>query len=394
MGIVHPVVAGFSASPTSGAAPLTVTFSNLSSGDFTTSLWNFGDGATSTLAAPTHMYSLPGEYTVTLTVSGAGGSDTLVRASYIHAFGLKVSGRATVLGEQGWIARCGYRPDGDHNYSASTNATGVFTISNILVGSYSLVPEKEDDANGITAYDAALVLQHVAGLSSLIGYPAIAADVNNSGSIGTMDASYILQKAVGLISLPFPGAVSVWEFDPPNRSYVALNTDKSGQDFTGILLGDPSGSWQAGGMHPEARVQGTQAKLSFQVGLPDPAGQVTATILLDTAGFPITSMDLKVDYDPNYAQIVSTEQGSLIAGWMFAENVQQPGEIWVGLAGSYPVSNQGIVLSLVFEIEDLSGGSPLHFTEGLLNEGLVPVELEDGRLGGMRLFLPLVENFQ
>jgi PKD repeat protein len=64
--------------------PLTVVFTNTSSGDYTTSLWDFGDGATSTLDHPTHIYTAMGEYTVTLTVSGYCDSDTESKAGFIR----------------------------------------------------------------------------------------------------------------------------------------------------------------------------------------------------------------------------------------------------------------------------------------------------------------------
>jgi PKD repeat protein len=84
---VHPpLYAAFTASPTLGFAPLTVTFTNTSGGDYNTSLWDFGDGVTSTLDSPTHTYTLPGTHTVTLTVSGPGGTDTATRAGYITVY--------------------------------------------------------------------------------------------------------------------------------------------------------------------------------------------------------------------------------------------------------------------------------------------------------------------
>jgi PKD repeat protein len=69
--------ASFTATPTSGEAPLTVTFTNTSSGDpIPTVSWDFGDGASSTNANPTHTYGTPGDYTVTLTATNSQGSDT------------------------------------------------------------------------------------------------------------------------------------------------------------------------------------------------------------------------------------------------------------------------------------------------------------------------------
>ncbi|MEW5958146.1 MAG: PKD domain-containing protein, partial [Chloroflexota bacterium] len=80
-----PPLAGFSASPLSGTAPLTVTFTN-SSTNATDYLWNFGDGASLTVANPTYRYDQAGVYTVTLTASGPGGSDVETKANYITVY--------------------------------------------------------------------------------------------------------------------------------------------------------------------------------------------------------------------------------------------------------------------------------------------------------------------
>ena len=86
------VHANFTGSPMSGVAPLVVDFTNLSTGDFTTSSWTFGDGGTSTASSPTYTYTTPGVYTATLTVSGLGGTDTMTRTSYITVYEPVVAG--------------------------------------------------------------------------------------------------------------------------------------------------------------------------------------------------------------------------------------------------------------------------------------------------------------
>ncbi|MDD2472567.1 MAG: DUF6345 domain-containing protein [Methanoculleus sp.] len=68
-----PPIADFTASPTSGAAPLTVQFTDMSTGSPTSWAWDFGDTGTSTDQHPTHIYSSAGTYTVTLNVSNAYG---------------------------------------------------------------------------------------------------------------------------------------------------------------------------------------------------------------------------------------------------------------------------------------------------------------------------------
>ena len=80
------VTAGFTASPTSGRPPLAVSFTNTSGGDFTSSLWDFGDGQTSTAVNPTHTYTAAGAYTVRLTVSDSVDSNTFARPAYVNAW--------------------------------------------------------------------------------------------------------------------------------------------------------------------------------------------------------------------------------------------------------------------------------------------------------------------
>ena len=76
-------MADFSASATSGAAPLAINLTNSSVGPIATYAWNFGDGTSSGVKNPSHVYSSPGVYSVALTVTGAGGSDTEVKTNLV-----------------------------------------------------------------------------------------------------------------------------------------------------------------------------------------------------------------------------------------------------------------------------------------------------------------------
>jgi len=81
------VNASFTANPTQGCAPMTISFVNNSTGTGTlTYQWNFGNGNSSNLQNPTANYVNPGTYTVTLIVSNGTQSDTLVRTNYIHIY--------------------------------------------------------------------------------------------------------------------------------------------------------------------------------------------------------------------------------------------------------------------------------------------------------------------
>ncbi len=75
--------ADFTASSLSGNAPLDVAFTDQSTGDIIAWDWTFGDGGVSGGRHPAHEYESAGTYTVSLTVSGPGGSDTETKTNYI-----------------------------------------------------------------------------------------------------------------------------------------------------------------------------------------------------------------------------------------------------------------------------------------------------------------------
>lgn len=80
--------ADFNAAPKQGAAPLTVQFANATAEydgcEIVTWAWDFGDGDTSDLQNPQHIYDTPGNYSVSLTATSATGTDTMTKANYIQ----------------------------------------------------------------------------------------------------------------------------------------------------------------------------------------------------------------------------------------------------------------------------------------------------------------------
>jgi PKD repeat protein len=80
-----PPVADFSASPTAGAAPLQVQFVDQSTNLPTSWAWDFDNDGTidSTARNPTFTYPTAGTYTVALTATNGGGSDTKTKPSLI-----------------------------------------------------------------------------------------------------------------------------------------------------------------------------------------------------------------------------------------------------------------------------------------------------------------------
>jgi gliding motility-associated-like protein len=80
--IVTPKVNFLMSDSLSTCPPLIVQFTNLSS-NYISTMWDFGDGNSATIEAPTHFYSYPGTYLVNLTAAGPGGCTTTMEKSIL-----------------------------------------------------------------------------------------------------------------------------------------------------------------------------------------------------------------------------------------------------------------------------------------------------------------------
>ncbi|MBK8195324.1 MAG: HYR domain-containing protein [Lewinellaceae bacterium] len=141
----------------------------------------------------------------------------------------------------------------------STPATGDYSLTAPNNGVFTVRPEKTiNPLNGLALTDAIAIQQHLTGFA-LIPYPyrRIAADVNKSYSISTVDASIVQQAILGNPSaLNILKATKSWRFVPTSyafpppvnnfvlpvfpetRSVTVSGSDVLGQDFYGIKVGD------------------------------------------------------------------------------------------------------------------------------------------------------------
>jgi PKD repeat protein len=130
--------ASFTASPSSGTAPLTVSFTDTSTGTPTSWSWNFGDGQSSSSQNPSHLYPNPGSYNVTLTATNTVGSSTarnVVTVGTAPVPGENLIGNPGFeTGTDGWNTS-GYaavvlaRVSGGHSGSSSAKLTNTGTTS-------------------------------------------------------------------------------------------------------------------------------------------------------------------------------------------------------------------------------------------------------------------------
>ena len=127
----NPPTASFTAAPTSGDAPLPVSFDASAStdpdGDALTYAWDFGDGTSGSGETTSHTYDAPGTYTVTLTVSDGSESDTDTGSISVTDGGGGGSPCPDCELYTGSLSGSGdydYQPDGSYYYSGSGTHEG------------------------------------------------------------------------------------------------------------------------------------------------------------------------------------------------------------------------------------------------------------------------------
>jgi PKD repeat protein len=211
--VALPAVANFTATTTSGTTPLVVSFTNNSSGSINSWQWNFGDGATSTLQAPSHTYNTIGNYTVTLTVSGPGGSSTKSGSISVIAGGS--GGTSSVSTFSGLVAAYGFEEaSGETFVDASGN------------GNHGTMKNTNRIANG--RFGKALSLD---GVSSLI-------TVNDSNSLDLTTGMTMEAWVYNTANTAYWGALLWKDADDGNYGVYYLNgTSPSYGPSAGLLIG-------------------------------------------------------------------------------------------------------------------------------------------------------------
>jgi len=268
-------------------------------------------------------------------------------------------------------------------HSGTADGAGAYAFADVPTGSYTLTPNKADGVAEITAYDASLVLQKAAGLISLSANQTLAADVNRNGSVTSMDASYILEASVGLIEPPFPGAGRVWLFVPETRSYALLNANQTGQNFTGILIGDVSGNWSPPPGAPEASFSEV-VSLTLPAGRTLPGHSVMLPLRVEQCGQHVYSTDIALQYDPAVLSVSSVTPGNAAAGMAFACNTTQPGLIRAGIAGAQPLLQDGSLMEVTCEVHgSLASPTAVTFQRARINEGNVPASVVNGTVSSV-----------
>ncbi len=148
---------------------------------------------------------------------------------------------------------------GSENRSTQTAADGSYRFIVNAGCSFTVRPEPVNSnatANAVTTVDLSLTRRQILQVSALGSpYRLLAADVNGSRSVSTLDLFWMQKLILGTTNIfpaglwrfvpsdyVFPDPVTPWDA-PPSRTYTNLMGDAHGQDFVAIGLGDVNQSW-------------------------------------------------------------------------------------------------------------------------------------------------------
>lgn len=205
---------------------------------------------------------------------------------------------------------------------AATSSDGSFSFTGILAGDYTLIPsyDSQDPDLGITTMDLLQMRRQILGLEDISSPEGtIAADVNGSESVTTLDIALTREVILGLSeSVP----AGFWRFVPEGHSFsdppysapsfleLSVSGDLTGQNFTGVKRGDVNGSW--GGGTNSASTNSETSGQRVRLGLSSETEEDTVTVSVvaedvrNTAG-----LQFSLNWDPKEASYVETGTSDL-----------------------------------------------------------------------------------
>jgi PKD repeat protein len=288
--------------PPQGPAPLTIGFTDTSTGNITSQVWNFGDSQSSTMPNPTHTYGSSGTYTVTLTVTGANGvtssataTVTVTAASPPNEFEWMLLGNSAISPANNFLGTTDSNPL--IVKTKNTERMRIDPLGKIGIGTTS--PSVDFDLEKINSGD----------------YGPVLGIVNRGSGKGTTAA-----MRFGVDPSDITGGLPGGGSDFPNGEIKAVNMNSTGQNDTDIILS----SWTGKSLNEALHVQGATGYLGIGTASP------TSPVDIESTGVPFFGQ-LKLE---------STDPKGLAGLLLQATNQTQYWTIGVnGISSSYRPSS-------------------------------------------------------
>jgi CSLREA domain-containing protein len=275
--------------------------------------------------------------------------------------GVIAYGNTQVNQPQKFVPKASVSAIGDSAVSVLTDSNGAYLLENLTTGSaYTVSLTKTGDRNGISPFDATLVLKHVAangqGPNALSVNQQKAADTNGDGNISPFDATLILRYVAANGPNANTGEVGNWKFLPGTQNYQSLNNSLSGENYEAVLIGEINGNWtppapgSLAQMDNQDEIAASVEEAEAEISLPDNASAASGSIIVipvtfaNKSGKSISGYSFGVAFDPNVLQPDSAmpidTSATLSREMTIVHNTAQAGRL--GIAASGGNSNERI----------------------------------------------------
>ena len=213
------------------------------------------------------------------------------------------------------------------NDSVITSSNGIYNFNVLQGNSYTITPSKGNDISalsGLSTLDLILIQRHILNIQPLnSAYKVIAADVNQSGNVSTMDIllikSLILQTATN-----FPNN-EIWKF--VNSDYVFSNPQQpfpyentrsysnannlTDQNFIAVKLGDVNNSW-----NPNASKNSAVGNINFDLLSQNANYGDIISIPVKVSNFnDVSGYQFSMEWNPNDFEFVAIDNDALIGNY-------------------------------------------------------------------------------
>ena len=281
---------------------------------------------------------------------------------------------------------------------ATSDASGAYVFPEVLAEEdHRITPSKDADVrDAVNILDAIAILRFEVRLDpppTAGSAQFIASDVNADDVCDILDAIKILRLEVHLEALPFDNVGAYWTFVPERREYLDLDSDRSGENYIGILYGDVNGNW---GESTAKRAEGGyDVRLSLETAREEAGGRLIVPLRIADAR-QILGVSLTVRYpsdDLALQEVRTTEQTE---DYLLVVNGESPGELRFAMAGVRPLEGQANVAELIFNLVDRDLGIPsLEITESRIFDmgGSVHVKIGESGLGRIPGRASLQQNY-
>ena len=251
---------------------------------------------------------------------------------------IQTESKATVEGVQVNLS-------GQTQKSFATGVNGLFVFNNLTAGAdYTVTPSlNKGFLNGVSTFDLVLISKHILGVQPLnTPYKLIAADVNNSKSVTTLDLIQLRKLILNIdasfannsswrfvdASYTFPNASNPWAASFPEVKNVNDLVGSLTANFVAIKVGDVNGNAIANSTQGSVRnltsnlginvadmnlVAGNEYKVDFTAADLNGVEGFQFTLNLDKKGLELVDLVPGIAAEENFG--IFAEEGVVTASW-------------------------------------------------------------------------------